>query len=71
MPNPNPNPNPNTTDKAVINRTTAPAGVQAFYILFAEQVTSSAWPEQICQNAGTEQTEIHTRGCHWFPRLFA
>ena len=31
----------------------APAvGLQAFYILFAEQVTSVDWPNKICQNAG-------------------
>ena len=29
-----------------------PAGTQAFYILFADQVTSPDWPERICQNAG-------------------
>ena len=29
-----------------------PAGTQAFYILFADQVTSPDWPDRICQNAG-------------------
>lgn len=28
------------------------AGIQAFYILFSHQITSSDWPEKLCQNAG-------------------
>ena len=31
----------------------APAGVQAFYILFSTQVDSPDWPSKLCQNAGS------------------
>ena len=27
-------------------------GLQAFYVLFADQVTSPDWPTKVCQNAG-------------------
>eukprot|EP01052_Picozoa_sp_SAG31_P035852 SAG31_NODE_4383_length_3284_cov_1.151962_4_plen_240_part_00 len=30
----------------------AVAGIQAFYILFADQITSPDWPHRLCQNAG-------------------
>jgi len=30
----------------------APVGIQAFYVLFSEQVDSPNWPQKLCQNNG-------------------